>query len=436
MTFKNGARASRAGIRVCSWASAAVMALSAGGSLTLADTGAVITAGPHLPDYQFSSAHTQMFYDNDAFNDMTKLVEKAQHSIRVDFYIFGGPDADHVADVLIEKYRMGLNVRVMLDRALGSVPMNWKETKPILKKLQAAGVPTVFYSKQVFLPDDHSKIIDHNKYIAVDAEYPELREATVGSTNFSTLFKSYHDLLVHFDGPVVKDLADQFDFDFSRAWAESKGSPVRATTQAPSYGTRAFSGVIPGPNEPSQLRLLGTGFGRSNIFNAIMRNIRNSKRTVDVMVHEFDEPRLLDAMIDAKNRGVKVRVMMDPWASIDKFMMGIKVPKSIPNIGMIEGLTAAGIETRLYRISDDKVTAHMKMVVVDGEIMNVGSANWTDGAWERVSETNVEVMGGQAVQEAQAQFESDWSTRGDSVPRPTQAQIMLYKIYKWGSDKI
>ena len=378
-----------------------------------------LAAQAHLPAYEFSRNQTRIFYDLKCYADIVSLVRSAQRSIRLDFYIFGGDTANLITDLLIEKHQQGLDVHVMLDRHMGSVPMNWKQTKPIVARLKKAGVPFQEYTHQAFEAGGHAAL-DHNKIVVVD----DVR-ASVGSSNFATLFENYHDLCMRVEGPIAGEIGQQFDFD----WEVTSGQrpmPTGATL----VGSEPFRGTTP-TDGSSEVRLLSTGPGRSNILGALIRAIDHAQSKIDVLVHEFDEERLRGALIRAHDRGVKVRVLLDPWAEVSKFTGGIQVPAAIPNLGAVKELKEAGIDVRTYHVSETQVAAHMKSMIVDDEILHAGSANWAFGSWEHIAETNLEIHGGGAVEGARKQFETDWNTRSDSIGMPTPGLLRLYKFYEW-----
>ncbi len=78
------------------------------------------------------------------------------------------------------------------------------------------------------------------------------------------------------------------------------------------------------------IRLLSTGPGRSNIFLALLRAIAQARSSIDLQLHEIDAPELELALIRAHARGVRVRVLLDPWSVVTKFAAGIRVPVAVP----------------------------------------------------------------------------------------------------------
>ena len=82
----------------CGHAGPPVAATVAG---SLAARGADVA--PAFPAPEFSGGDVEMIYDQATFTAMEQLLAKAQRSIKLDYYIFGGPTAQRLAEILIAK---------------------------------------------------------------------------------------------------------------------------------------------------------------------------------------------------------------------------------------------------------------------------------------------------------------------------------------------
>ncbi len=103
--------------------------------------------------------------------------------------------------------------------------------------------------------------------------------------------------------------------------------------------------------------------------------------------------RLLKALVDAKNRGVEVKVLVDD-----------ETLKSYPQ-------TLTFLETNNVKVKLDPssgVQTHTKMVVVDGKYVLVGSHNWTESALSYNHEVSLEIVSEGIAQEAVGYFNSLW----------------------------
>jgi HKD family nuclease len=96
--------------------------------------------------------------------------------------------------------------------------------------------------------------------------------------------------------------------------------------------------------------------------------------------------KLIEELIRAKERGVKLKVILDQ--NID-FVTGQYVYKWAAkgkNAWCFKALKEAGIDVKY----DDLTTyTHAKAIVIDNEIVIMGSSNWSESAFTRNAETNV-----------------------------------------------
>ena len=357
-------------------------------------------------------------FDAPAYAEMALLLQRAQRTIRLTFYLFGGPDADRMAAILAEKQAGGVQVRVLLDRALAlgpTLPEVLWECRRTYRLLQKLGID-VRRSDPRPLPEAPGKApLSHHKFIVADDT-----EALVGGMNVGTLFRRYHDLMLHLRGPIAAELSRQFDAE----WASADGKPLPAAQAV--LGTIApFTGTNLCAVGPTLARVVGTRPGERTTQAALMQNIRRAKTSICVALCEMGRTALLDALIACHNRGVKVRVLLDPQITAP---VG---PSGILNAGAVETLLRAGIAVHLYRLGPDFLRLHLKMAVFDGLSAVAGSTNWTRGGFEWVGETDVELHGGSVIAELSAQFEADWQ-RSYPASLPTPTARFLHDCYeKW-----
>lgn len=104
----------------------------------------------------------------------------------------------------------------------------------------------------------------------------------------------------------------------------------------------------------------------------------------DAREKESQPRKLLDALIEARKRGVKVRVVLEQSLDIkDEFSESDVLAQ--PNQSAYEILKAGGVE--VYFDSPGNKT-HAKVVVIDRETVVIGSANWSKAALTRNFEAN------------------------------------------------
>ena len=367
---------------------------------------------------RFQPTEAAALFDGAAYAEMTALLERAQQTIRLTFYLFGGPDAGRMAAILAAKQAHGVAVRVLLDRSLAlgpTLPEVLWECRRTYSLLRRLGID-VRRSDSRPLPESPGKApLSHHKYIVADDT-----DALVGGMNVGTLFRRYHDLMLRLHGSIAAALSRQFDAD----WDSAGGRPL-PLPQSGFADLAPFDGKYLIAAGPSQARIVGTRIGERTTEAALGQNLRRAKTSVCVALCEIGRTALLNELIACHRRGVDVRVLLDPQ------MTAPIGPSGVLNAGAVEALLRAGIAVHLYKLGPDFLRLHLKMAVFDGLSAVAGSTNWTRGGFEWVGETDVELHGGSVIAELAAQFEQDWQR---SVPAalPTPTAHFLHDLYeKW-----
>ncbi len=124
--------------------------------------------------------------------------------------------------------------------------------------------------------------------------------------------------------------------------------------------------------------------------------IANVQRTLDIAAYEMDNELITQAILDAHNRGVRVRVVSDDEAGLEEF------EESIPR------LQTAGIP-----VVDDERSGlmHNKFMIMDGQSVWMGSMNYTRNGVYRNNNNLLRLDVPQAVQVYQAEFDEMFSDR-------------------------
>ena len=108
----------------------------------------------------------------------------------------------------------------------------------------------------------------------------------------------------------------------------------------------------------------------------IIKQIDNAESYIDIAMYSFTYEPIAEAIIRAKNRGVKIRILMDKVQSQGKYS---KYEFFLDNeIAVIQD-RRAGI-------------MHNKIAVIDGKVLFTGSYNWTKSAEESNQENLLEFI--------------------------------------------
>lgn len=365
------------------------------------------------PTFRVTRNITELFIDGrEIFPAMEGMLRSARQSIRLDFYIFSGHQASRIAEILAERQKAGVDVRIMLDPHKGEIPMFQISENQIIQYLEANGVEARFYPLQQIDPGKpDAGRIDHNKLVVVDG-----RQAMVGGMNIADEFINNHDVMVKVTGPAVTDLKRQFD----QAWnlAGNKAAPPP-------------EGPEPLEQGDSLVRVVGTGAGGRRTAEAVLlEQLRKARRHVYLEMFELTSPRLIEALIAAKERGVDVRVLSDPGEH-GRFL-GIPVPTGIPNLPTLYKLRGAGIQVRWYELQPGQVHDHLKLSIIDDAVV-VGALNWTDSALQNNAETSLEISGGNTYRRILQMFADDWNNRSRPTPQPSFYRRGLQTLINWAN---
>ena len=116
---------------------------------------------------------------------------------------------------------------------------------------------------------------------------------------------------------------------------------------------------------------------------AILREIHRARESIYVAMYSFNNPRLAESLVAAHRRGVQVFVVVDRSQSNSKNKTARK------QVDRLEALRVAGIEVRVSEAFSGWPRGgimHLKLAVIDREVVILGSYNWTDPAEHRNKE--------------------------------------------------
>jgi len=111
------------------------------------------------------------------------------------------------------------------------------------------------------------------------------------------------------------------------------------------------------------------------------------------------ESQLLNAIIETKQRGVEVKVLLE--------LSDYNSSLNETNESTYVFLTSKSVNVRF---DSPTITTHAKLVIIDGKIAFVGSTNWSKSALESNNEVNVEIKEEDIVGELELYFQNLWGS--------------------------
>jgi len=136
---------------------------------------------------------------------------------------------------------------------------------------------------------------------------------------------------------------------------------------------------------------------------AIEDLIDNANKTIDIAMYTFTSRYLAQHLIDAENRGVKIRVLLDRKSNDPKeneYTKYLYLKKNGINIRFAAAHT--------YKRWKRSGIMHNKFAIFDNKIVETGSLNWTASAFV-VNDENVLVIRRQDIANVyEEKFEALW----------------------------
>lgn len=133
---------------------------------------------------------------------------------------------------------------------------------------------------------------------------------------------------------------------------------------------------------------------KDDCLNKLLSEINSASSTIDLAIYSFTLDEVADAIINAKNRGVRVRVIFDYLQSFNAYSVDEKlVFGGIPVIKRGRGSWGA---------------MHNKFIIIDNEKVLTGSFNYSRNAIERNNENLLLIVNQDIVNSYLKEFNYLW----------------------------
>lgn len=301
---------------------------------------------------------------------IAEMVSGAKTAVQVQMYKLGH---NKIVDVLADQARKGVKVQVLLDPTIGYNARDTEKKSQMHDFLRAAGVEILKYPI-----DKPAGKIDHVKMLIVDG-----KSLLIGGMNWDQHSPLNKDFDVVIKGPAVGDAQDVFNHD----WKLSGGKIIS--------GLKA-----PGPQKDgdAKVRMLTTEVDRKDIDTALQENINKAEKSIMMEAFALADKTTIQNLINAKERGVDVRVILDP-----------NVPISFINKKSANILKEAGVKVKWRDVNIGKrEKLHAKMAIFDEKTTILGSCNFSHKGLAVNHEANVEVISDSVGNAFTKMFERDW----------------------------
>lgn len=305
--------------------------------------GPAILPGNHVTDLENG---------DQIFPAMLEAIRGARRTITFETYIYWeGRVGQEFADALSERARAGVTVNVTIDW-VGSITMDGKQ----LEEMQAAGVHVERYRPLHWYTLGRMNNRTHRKLLIVDGRIGFTGGVGIGDPWLGHAQDPDHWRDVHFrvEGPVVA----QFQSAFNDNWIKTTGEVLN--------GADYFPPLERTGGMDAHMFISSPAGGSESMHLMYLMAIAASEHSIDLEAAYFIPDELITkALVAARHRGVRIRVLVP----------GENTDSDAARFASKQGwgpLLLAGIGIWEY----EPTMFHNKVLIVDGELVSVGSTNF------------------------------------------------------------
>lgn len=332
----------------------------------------------------FNSETRILTNGEETFGTLLLELRQAQHHIHMEYYIFR---ADHIGtriqQILIEKARAGVAVRFMYD-AVGSMQLS----KAFLKELSDAGVQVAAYGNSTSFFSSRVNYRNHRKIVVIDGDVGFMGGLNVGDEYLSRskTYGFWRDTHMLLRGEAVRTM----QIIFLQDWMHTTGEKILEQDYlSPQLRFTAGDGAV-------QIIASGPDNERRALKNIFFSMITSAEKSVWIASPYFipDED-ILTALRVAAMSGLDVRLLFP--AKPDKWLPFLASHSYFP------ALLESGVKIYEY----EKGFIHSKLLITDGEIATIGTANMDMRSFHLNFEVNALLLQTESVSRIVADFERD-----------------------------
>ncbi|WP_246944525.1 cardiolipin synthase [Bacillus pinisoli] len=301
------------------------------------------------PEFPLRKSNLTLFTKGqELYDDLYKKISEANHHIHILFYIVKN---DYVSqrflDLLMKKAQEGVEVRLLLDR-IGSKNITKKQKKDLKENgvlfsfCHIPKLPFLFYSINER---------NHRKITVIDGKIGYLGGFNIGKEyiGLDPKLGEWRDYHLRIEGEGVQDLQKQFIYD----WDDATNDVIPTNS---SYYPSPLAGKLLHKIVPTNAVYL------EQIFIDL---IKQAKSEITIGTPYFiPSPALFQEVLNASKRGVHVNIIV-PLKADHPLVREAAFPYFKP-------LLQAGCKVYRYYAG----FFHAKIIVVDEEVCDIGTANF------------------------------------------------------------
>lgn len=292
---------------------------------------------------------------SDKYDKLFEDIKNAENSIHISYYIIRKDIyGRELLNLLVEKARSGVEVRLIYDH-IGSKITSKKFFKPLIK---AGGKVEKFFPSRIFLKlyINHR---NHRKMVVIDGKIGYIGGMNIGKeyANGDKKIQPWNDKHLRIIGSAVNSIQTQFFLDYLFVSKEKIDFNNKEVLE------KYYTLKLNNGDKVMQIVSSGPDYKESNIRDTYLKMINNAKESIII-----ETPYLI--LDDAINTALKL-------AASSGVLIKIIIPK-VPDKKSIYLVTLSyarelmkyGIKVYLYN-----GFMHSKLMIVDNDIVTIGTAN-------------------------------------------------------------
>ena len=336
--------------------------------------GPSVLPGNRIDDYQNG---------DEIFPAMLEAIQGAKRTITFETYIYwSGAIGKKFASALSERARAGIEVNMIVDW-VGSIKMD----DDLLEEMKTAGVRIEKYRPLHWYNISRLNNRTHRKLLVLDGEIGFTGGIGIADQWTGHAQDPEHWREVHFrvQGPVVA----QMQAAFNDNWIKTTGELLNGPEYFPPLPTAG--------EMDAHLFVASPAGGSESMHLMYLMSIAAAEKSIDLAASYFvPDTLIIQALIAARQRGVRIRVLV-PGEHIDSQAVRLASKASWGE------LLLAGVEVHEYI----PTMLHVKLLVVDRELVSVGSTNFDMRSFQLNDEASLNIYNSAFAGRMTAVFEAD-----------------------------
>lgn len=322
---------------------------------------------------------------NDFFSSLIRDISNAKNYIHMEYFIFKNDQlGNELFSSIMKKAEEGVKIKLILD---GTNTLTLKK----LKEFKSLGIEVELFFPSLLhwlkIANIRANYRDHRKISIVDGDVAYIGGFNIGNEYIGKgNLGKWRDTAVRITGNSVNELEKEFSFSWNFIQKNSKEKFIYPI----------FKNEISPAQNYAQLVSSGPNFQLHTARDNFLKLILEAKKYIYIETPYFvpDEP-LMEALKIASLSGVKIKVII-PDKPDHPFVYWINqsFARELVNYGL-----------KFYRYSEGFI--HSKLIIVDDEIVSLGTINFDYRSFFNNFEININFYGGEIVKKNLLAFKAD-----------------------------